>query len=90
MSTGGLTSAKHTARELAIGKLWQEIVDNFHKYSEPNKIKLMASILGKDVPQHTTIDGNYNVTKMGTVKADTKELEYNLGTRTTSFTPSAN
>jgi len=88
MSTGGLTSQKHTARELAIGKLWQEIVDNFHKYSEANKIKLMAAVLGKDVPQHTTIDGNYNVTKMPTVKLQEKEQELTLGNRITEYTPS--
>jgi hypothetical protein len=89
MSTGGLTSAKHTARELAIGKLWAEIVDNFHKYSEPNKIKLMAEILGMDVPQHTTIDGIYNVTKMPTVKINDKEQELPFG-RSSVATPSAN
>lgn len=90
MSTGGLTSTKHSARELAVGKMWQEIVDNFHKYSETNKIKIMAAILGKDVPQHTTIDGNYNVKKMSTIKIQDKEQELNLGNRVTEYTPSTN
>jgi len=81
MSTGGLTSAKHSARELAIGKMWQDIVDNYHKYSESNRIKIMAAILGKDVPQHTTIDGNYTTTKLDKIKIDDKPLEYQIGNR---------
>ena len=64
------------------------LIDNFHKFSDANKLKVALVLASKMAPQQ--IEGAYNITKMETVKADTKELEYNLGTRASSFTENTN
>ena len=64
------------------------LINNFSKFTEANKIKISLVLASKMAPQQ--IEGAYNITKMETVKADTKELEYNLGTRASSFTENTN
>ena len=81
-----ITSQESSIRQAVLEKLWGYVNDNFHKFTEVNKIKISIALCAKSMPQ--IIEGNYNVTKMPTVKADTKELEYNLGTRT-AITPAS-
>lgn len=88
MSTGGITAQEYTVRQRVLEKLWVYVDDNFHKFTDANKLKIVVALCAKSMPQ--IIEGNYNVTKMPTVKADTKELEYNLGTRTPFTSSSTN
>ena len=75
-------------RERVIKKLWEYLDANFQNFTDANKIKIISTICAKSMPQ--IIEGNYSVTKMPTVKADTQELEYNIGTRTPFHVASAN
>ena len=53
------------------------LLDNFHKFSEDNRIKIALKLLEKSMP--TQIEGSLNVTMMGTVKVDGKPLDINIG-----------
>ena len=60
--------------------------ENFHKFTEANKIKVSLALASKMAPQQ--IEGAYTVTKMGTVKVQDKDQELNIGNRITDYTPS--
>lgn len=62
------------------------LIDNFHKFSEANKIKVALTLASKMAPQQ--IEGSYSVTKMSSVKVNSNEQELNLGNRITDYTPS--
>ena len=66
------------------------LVDNFHKFSETNKLKIALVICGKMVPTQSTVDGNYTVTKMDAVKIESSPLEFNIGNRVTQATQHSN
>lgn len=53
------------------------LIENFHKFTETNKIKIALGIVSKMAPQQ--VDGSHTVTKMTTVIKDGQPLEYNLG-----------
>jgi len=58
-------------------KTWQYLLENFHKFSEGNKIKVALALSVKDMPTH--IEGGLAFTKMPTVVVDGKELEIEIG-----------
>lgn len=66
-----------TIKELFTHTCWEYLRDNFHKFSEVNKIKIALTLAQKDLPQE--VKGNYNVTSMPIVKVDDKPLEANIG-----------
>ena len=43
-------------RELVIGKCWDFFNDNFHKFSQTNKIKIGLSLCTRDMPVNPLID----------------------------------
>jgi len=59
------------------------LIDNFHKFSEANKIKIALQLGSKLAPtqNQTTFDGtiNANVTMMPAVEIDGKPLEADIG-----------
>jgi len=63
------------------------LIDNFHKFTEANKIKIATVLCGKMAPQH--IEGNYNVTKLEKVKINGKSQELHIGNRIGQFAPCA-
>jgi len=71
------TKYEKTLKELMLGKCWEYLHDNFHKFSESNKIKVSLALLQKDMPNK--MEGGFNVTQMPTVKIDDKPMEVNLG-----------
>lgn len=71
------TKQEKTIKELFIGNCWQYLNDNFHKFSETNKIKIALELCKKDTP--TELTGNLSVTLMPEVKIDGKPLELNIG-----------
>ena len=81
-----ITATVARVREQAIDKMWQYLYTNFDNFSEANKIKVTVAICAKSMP--TIVEGNYNVTKMPSVKLDSKEQEINLGNRVAEYTPS--
>ena len=39
-------------KELFIGKCWEYLNNNFHKFTETNKIKIALELCKKDLPTH--------------------------------------
>lgn len=88
MGIGQITAQQETIRQKVLAKLWNYVDENFHKFTEANKLKVVVALCSKSMPQ--IVEGNYSVTKMPTVKIDDKEQELNLGSRITYDTPSTN
>lgn len=85
-------SYSHKADQIKIYELSHRyIIDNFHKLTESNKIKVSLAIVSKLIPQENILDGNItNTVKMDKVKIDDKEQELNLGSRVAEYTTSSN
>ena len=64
-------------RERVIEKLWAYLDDNFHKFTEANKMKLMVAICAKNIPQQ--VDGNIIYTSMSIIKVQDKPLRLAIG-----------
>ena len=89
LSTSKFVGASVKSKQEQLYRMCHDyLIENFPKFTEANKIKVALTLASKMAPQQ--IEGAYSVTKMGTVKADTKELEYNLGTRASNFASNAN
>lgn len=88
MGIGQITAQQETVRQRVLTKLWDYVDENFHKFTEQNKLKIVVSFCSRSMPQ--VIEGNYQVTKMPSVTIDDKEQELNLGSRITYDTPSTN
>lgn len=82
MSVNQITAQQETVRQKVLTKLWDYVDENFHKFTDANKIKIVVSLCSRSMPQ--IIEGNYSVTKMPTVKIDDKEQELNFGRITNS------
>ena len=48
------TKAEKTCKELLKNKTWEYLNDNFHKFSQANKIKVALAICTKDMPTEIT------------------------------------
>lgn len=66
-----------TLKEIFIGNCWKYLHDNFHKFSEPNKIKISLALAQKDMP--TEIKGGFQVTQMPTILKGKDPLNYDIG-----------
>jgi hypothetical protein len=53
---GNITSTESYRKAQVLGKCWEYLLDNFHKFSEDNKIKVSISLVTKDMP--TVIEGD--------------------------------
>lgn len=42
---------ERSVKELFIGKCWNFLSNNFHKFSQENKIKIALELCKKDIPQ---------------------------------------
>ncbi|GEM_PF-6134113 len=45
------TQREKTVKELLLGKTWDYLNDNFHKFKQPIKIKIALALVQKDMPQ---------------------------------------
>ncbi len=61
-----------------VGKLWTWLDENFHKLSEPNKLKIISVICPKTLPQIIEAT-NTNINKMESVKIEENPLEFTIG-----------
>ena len=50
MSTGGITAQRFAVREIVLGKMWDFLNDNFHKFTDDKKLKIAVALLTKDIP----------------------------------------
>jgi len=55
------------------------LIDNFHKFSEANKIKVATVLCGKLVPQKVETEVTFNRTP--DIYLEGVKLEYNIGNR---------
>ena len=67
-----LSKGETGIKELFIGNCWQYLNDNFHKFTETNKIKVALEIVKKNIPQQ--IEGEVKVTTMPTIKTGDSRL----------------
>jgi hypothetical protein len=63
-----MNTTKHekTIKELFLNECWEYLRDNFHKFSETNKIKIALTLSTKDIPQK--VEGDVKVTEMPSIK----------------------
>ena len=75
-----ITLAEKSKRNLLIGKSWEYLCDNFHKFTEDNRIRIALEITKKNMP--TVIEGELNskITQMPMIEKDGKPLEHKIGT----------
>uniref|UniRef100_A0A6M3KTP3 Uncharacterized protein n=1 Tax=viral metagenome TaxID=1070528 RepID=A0A6M3KTP3_9ZZZZ len=64
-------------KELFVGKCWDYLNDNFHKFTETNKIKIALEITKKNMP--TEFKGNFTFNNMPTATVNGQPLEINVG-----------
>jgi len=64
-------------KSLFIQKCWKYLDDNFHKFSQGNKIKIALELTKKDIPQ--VVEGEIKYTKMTMITVEHKPLELDLG-----------
>lgn len=67
---------KKSKREL-LEKGWTYLNDNFHKFTEENRIKIALALCTKDMP--TQLSGSMQVNQMPTVQLGEKPLELKIG-----------
>jgi hypothetical protein len=74
-----ITLAEKSKRNLLIGKSWGYLCDNFHKFTEDNRIRIALEVCKKNMP--TILEGELNqkITQMGMIEKDGKPLEHKLG-----------
>ena len=69
--------SEKSIKQLFIGNCWAYLNDNFHKFTETNKIKIALELCKKDMP--TTLEGGLSFTKMPKVSINGVPLEVNIG-----------
>lgn len=77
-----MSPREKTIKELFVGHCWTYLNDNFHKFTETNKIKIALELCKKDIPQEVT--GSFQVVRMPTIQKGAGEaaadVVYNIGT----------
>lgn len=80
------TKYEKTIKELFIGKCWEYLNHNFHRFSQSNKIKIALALAQKDLPQE--VHGlSQQIVVMNEITKNGTPLRYNLGNSEASDTP---
>ncbi len=67
------TKQEKSIKQLFMGKCWAYLSDNFHKFTQDNKIKIALTLAGKDTPQE--IQGlNQQIVVMNDLKKEDNRL----------------
>lgn len=67
-------------KELFIGKCWQYLHDNFHKFTPTNQIKVALEITKKSMPTQLEHGGELKITKMDNITlTNNRVMEYDIG-----------
>lgn len=73
-----ISKYEKSIKELFVGKCWSYLDENFHKFSETNKIKIALELCKKDVPQE--FDGTMKqVVLMENIKKDGTNFDIKIG-----------
>jgi len=71
------STRERSIKELFIGNCWAYLNDNFHKFSEGNKIKIALELCKKDIPQ--VMEGEVKYTAMSLIRMEMKPMDLDLG-----------
>lgn len=73
-----ITLAEKSKRNLLIGKSWEYLSDNFHKFTEDNRIKIALELIKKSMP--TLLEGKGFENKQIVIFRNEQSLkEINIG-----------
>ena len=74
------TNEQKVDKKSLLSKGWTYLNDNFHKFTEDNKIRIALELVKKDMPTQIEGELNSNITHMDRVIKDGKPMEHNVGT----------
>jgi len=74
-----ISKSEKSIKQLFVGNCWSYLNDNFHKFSETNKIKIALELCKKDIPTELSGSVDHNITVMGSVKIGENLLELDIG-----------
>ena len=73
------TSAREkSVKELLLGKTWDYLNDNFHKFKQPIKIKISLALCQKDMPQELTGDFSHKIVELALIRKEIPSEEPNV------------
>ena len=73
------TREEKKAKAELIDKCAVYLNENFHKFSQTNKIKIALEIFKRDMPDKNEHSGEIKLTAMGLITIDAKPIEINIG-----------
>lgn len=73
------SKAEKTIKDLFIGNCWEYLRDNFHKFTDTNKIKIALELAKKSIPTELEHSGQIVFNQMTTIVVQEKPLELNFG-----------
>ena len=73
-----ITAQEQTVRQRVLEKMWTYVDENFHKFTDANKLKIVVALCPKSMPQVVEAT-NTNINKMETVKIESNPLEFTIG-----------
>lgn len=65
-------------KQLFIGKCWEYLNENFHKFTETNKIKIALTLATKDIPQEVSGLAQ-QVVVMNEIRKGDQPLRFKIG-----------
>lgn len=72
------TKYEKTIKEIFLGKCWEYLDENFHKFNENNKIKIALTLAQKDLPQE--VKGlSQQIVVMNDIIRNDKAGRFNIG-----------
>jgi len=74
-----ITREEKQARELLINRSYTYLNDNFHKFTETNKIRVALEIIKKAMPTQLEHSGEVIYTKMTHIKVEHNPMELSFG-----------
>ena len=82
------TKQEKTIKQLFLGKCWEYLDNNFHKFSDDNKIKIALTLVAKDIPQEVQGLNLNNIVMMNEIKKGDNPLRFSIGDSVGNSNPS--
>ena len=74
-----ITREEKQARDILIDKSYTYLTDNFHKFTETNKIKVALEIIKKAMPTQLEHSGELKYTQMTHITVEHNPMELDFG-----------